>query len=85
MIQLDGWITIGTQLSTAKFDRQVTDLESKIKQEENKQQLNIEVGGQLEQEQAKITRQVEQLTAEYQKAVDKAEQLKAVVNLTQPR
>jgi len=82
---LDGWITIGTQLSTAKFDRQVTDLESKIKQEENKQQLNIEVGGQLEQEQAKITRQVEQLTAEYQKAVDKAEQLKAVVNLTQPR
>lgn len=82
---MDGWITIGTQLSTAKFDRQVTDLESKIKQEENKQQLNIEVGGQLEQEQAKITRQVEQLTAEYQKAVDKAEQLKAVVNLTQPR
>ena len=82
---MDGWITIGTQLNTNKFDRQVTDLENKIKQEEEKQKLNIEVGSQLEQEQAKITRQVEELTAQYQKAIEQAEKLKAVVSLTQPR
>ena len=85
MIQLDGWITIGTKLDTSKFDKQVNDLENKIKQEEQKQKINIEVGSQLEQEQAKITRQVEKLTAEYQKAVEKAEKLKAVVSATEPR
>lgn len=82
---MDGWITIGTKIDTNKFDKQVTDLENKIKQEEDKQKINIEVGTQLEQEQAKITRQVEELTAQYQKAVEQAEKLKAVVSLTEPR
>ena len=30
----DGWITIGTKLATDKFDKQVADLEKKIKNEE---------------------------------------------------
>ena len=30
----DGWITIGTKLATDKFDKQITDLEKKIKNEE---------------------------------------------------
>ena len=29
----DGWITIGTKLATDKFDKQITDLEKKIKNE----------------------------------------------------
>ena len=82
---MDGWITIGTQLNTNKFDRQITDLENKIKQEEEKQKLNIEVGSQLEQEQARITRQVEDLTKEYEKASEQAEKLKNVLTFTQPR
>lgn len=33
---MDGWITIGTKLSTDKFDQQYKDLEKKMKQEEEK-------------------------------------------------
>lgn len=33
---MEGWITIGTQLSTGKFDQQYKDLEKKMKQEEEK-------------------------------------------------
>lgn len=33
---MEGWITIGTQLSTDKFDQQYKDLEKKMKQEEEK-------------------------------------------------
>ena len=40
---MDGWITIGTKLDTGKFDKQVKDLENKVKNEENK--LNQEVAG----------------------------------------
>lgn len=38
---MDGYITIGTELLTDKFDRQVANLENKIKSEEDKQ-INIE-------------------------------------------
>ena len=38
----DGWITIGTKLATDKFDKQVTDLEKKIKNEEQKTQLKLQ-------------------------------------------
>jgi len=82
---MDGWITIGTKLDNKKFDRQITDLENKIKNEEQKQELNIQARTGLEQEQAKILSQVEEITKEYEKAVDKAEKLKAVVGLTKPR
>lgn len=39
---MDGWITIGTELSTDKFDRQIANLEQKMKKEEN-QKIEIEV------------------------------------------
>ncbi len=82
MIQLDGWITIGTKLDTDKFDRQVADLENKIKTEEEKQSINIQATSQLEEEQAKITRDVEELTREYEKAANEAERLRSIINST---
>lgn len=33
---MDGWITIGTELDTKKFDRQVKELENKVDREEEK-------------------------------------------------
>ena len=33
---MDGWITIGTKLQTDKFDKQILELEKKMKKEENK-------------------------------------------------
>ena len=37
----DGYITIDTKLSTNKFDKQVIDLEKKIKNDEDKAQLKL--------------------------------------------
>ena len=79
---MDGWITIGTKLDTDKFDRQVADLENKIKAEEEKQSINIQATSQLEEEQAQITREVEELTREYEKAANEAERLRNIINST---
>ena len=46
----DGYITIETKLSTNKFDKQVTDLEKKIKNEEEKAQLKLKAKLQAEDE-----------------------------------
>ncbi len=40
----DGWITIGTELSTDKFDKQIADLEKKMQNEEKKKiEYNLEI------------------------------------------
>lgn len=79
---MDGWITIGTKLDTDKFDAQITELENKIKQEEQKQQVNIEVRTQLEEEQAGIVREAERLTKEYEKAANEADRLSNILRQT---
>ena len=46
----DGWITIGTELSTDKFDKQIADLEKKMQKEENKKiEYNTEINLREEQ------------------------------------
>lgn len=46
----DGWITIGTKLDTDKFDRQVSDLEKKMKKEEDKKLIiETKLSGQEEE------------------------------------
>ena len=70
---MDGWITIGTKLDTNKFDKQIEELESKIKQEEQKQELSIEVGSRLEQDMAKASREVANLTKQYKDAATQAD------------
>ena len=54
----DGWITIGTELVTDKFDKQIVGLEKKIENEEKKK-INIE---------AQMSTQVQELEEERKKA-----------------
>ena len=77
---MDGWITIGTQLETDKFDRQVADLENQIKREEEKQQLNIDANSKLNEEYAQATREVEELTKQYNQAANEAGRLQRIVS-----
>ena len=55
---MDGYITIGTELDTDKFDRQITDLEKKMKHEENnKISIETKLSGQekqLDEERKKV-------------------------------
>lgn len=47
---MDGEITIGTKLSTDKFDKQISDLEKKMKKEEDKKiVIDAKLGGQQEE------------------------------------
>ena len=48
---MDGEITIGTRLNTDKFDRQITELEKKMKKEENKKLI---IGGKLESQEQEL-------------------------------
>lgn len=73
---MDGWITIGTKLSTDKFDRQISDLENKIDSEEKKQELLNNKTNEYTQELEIATRQVNELSQEYDNAYEKALQLK---------
>lgn len=82
---MDGWITIGTRLETDKFDRQVTELENRIKQEEEKQKMKIEVNSQLEQEQAKLTAQAQELAKQYTEAANEADRLYNTIKTSKPR
>ena len=82
---MDGWITIGTRLETDKFDRQVTELENRIKQEEEKQKMKIEVNSQLEQEQAKLTAQAQELAKQYTEAANEADRLFKTIKTSKPR
>ena len=82
---MDGWITIGTRLETDKFDRQVTELENRIKQEEEKQKIKIEVNSQLEQEQAKLTAQAQELAKQYTEAANEADRLFKIIKTSKPR
>lgn len=76
MINTDGWITIGTRLSTDKFDKQMSELENKIDSEEKKQELLNSKTKEYEQDLENATRQVNELAREYEKATEKAEQLR---------
>lgn len=62
-----GWITIGTELSTDKFDKQIKGLEDKIKKEEQKAQVKIGVKETQERELERTTQKIDKLTTEYNK------------------
>ena len=73
MIKLDGWITIGTKLSTEKFDKQISDLENKIDSEEKKQELLNRKTIEYKKELREANREVFDLASQYDKAVKKAD------------
>ena len=79
MITIDGWITIGTKLSTDKFDKQIKELENRIDSEEKKQELLNNKTKEYEAALADATREVNNLSKEYDNATAKAEQLNSTM------
>lgn len=77
MIILDGWITIGTKLDTTEFDKEVSNLEDKIDSAEKKQELINQKTSQYENQLKAVSDEVNRLSQEYEKAVEKAEELNA--------
>lgn len=77
MITLDGWITIGTKLDTTEFDKEVSNLEDKIDSAEKKQELINQKTSQYENQLKAVSDEVNRLSQEYEKAVEKAEELNA--------
>ena len=75
MIKLDGWITIGTKLSTDKFDKQIKELENRIDSEEKKQELLNNKTKQYQTEIQKADEKLKDLNNDYDKAIAKGNRL----------
>lgn len=76
----DGSIMIETKLSTNKFDKQVIDLEKKIKNEEEKAQLKLKAKLQAEDELEKHKQKVFELEQEYEKTSQQVEHLQNIMS-----
>lgn len=76
----DGYITIETKLSTNKFDKQVTDLEKKIKNEEEKAQLKLKAKLQAEDELEKHKQKIIEIEQEYEKTSQQVERLQNIMD-----
>lgn len=76
----DGYITIETKLSTNKFDKQVTDLEKKIRNEENKAQLKLKAKLQAEDELEKHKQKIFEIEQEYEKTSQQVEHLQNIMS-----
>ena len=76
----DGWITIGTKLATDKFDKQVTDLEKKIKNEEQKTQLKLQAKLQAEDELKRHKQAIFEIEQEYEKTSQQVEHLQNIMS-----
>lgn len=76
----DGYITIETKLSTDKFDKQIVNLEKKIKDEENKAQLKLKAKLQAEDELEKHKQKVFEIEKEYEKTSQQVEHLQSIMS-----
>ena len=76
----DGWITIGTKLATDKFDKQITDLEKKIKNEENKSELKLKAKLQAEDELKRHKQAIFEIEKEYEKTSQQVEHLQNIMS-----
>ena len=76
----DGSIMIETKLSTDKFDKQITDLEKKIKNEEEKAQLKLKAKLQAEDELEKHKQAVFEIEKEYEKTSQQVEHLQSIMS-----
>lgn len=76
----DGYITIETKLSTDKFDKQITDLEKKIKNEEEKAQLKLKAKLQAEDELEKHKQKIFEIEQEYEKTSQQVEHLQSIMS-----
>lgn len=82
---MDGWITIGTKLSTTKFEKDIADLENKIDSEEKKQELLNDKTKEYTAQLQDARREVSGLEKEYDKAKYKAKELKDVLKASESR
>ena len=76
----DGWITIGTKLATDKFDKQVADLENKIKNEENKSELKLKAKLQAEDELKRHKQAIFEVEKEYERTSKQVEHLQNLMS-----
>ena len=76
----DGTIMIETKLSTDKFDKQITDLEKKIKNEEEKAQLKLKAKLQAEDELEKHKQAIFEIEKEYEKTSQQVEHLQSIMS-----
>lgn len=76
----DGSIMIETKLSTDKFDKQITDLEKKIKNEENKAQLKLKAKLQAEDELERHKQAIFEIEKEYEKTSQQVEHLQSIMS-----
>ena len=76
----DGYITIETKLSTDKFDKQITDLEKKIRNEEEKEQLKLKAKLQAEDELERHKQKIFEIEQEYEKTSQQVEHLQSIMS-----
>lgn len=75
----DGWITIETKLATDKFDKQITNLEKKIKSEEKKTELKLKAKLQAEDELKRHKQAIFEIEKEYEKTSQQVEKLQGIM------
>ena len=76
----DGSIMIETKLSTDKFDKQILNLEKKIKDEENKSELKLKAKLQAEDELKRHKQAIFEIEKEYEKTSQQVEHLQSIMS-----
>lgn len=76
----DGYITIETKLSTNKFDKQIVNLEKRIKDEENKSELKLKAKLQAEDELKRHKQAIFEVEKEYEKTSQQVEHLQSIMS-----
>lgn len=76
----DGSIMIETKLSTDKFDKQIVNLEKRIKEEENKSELKLKAKLQAEDELKKHKQAIFEIEKEYERTSQQVEHLQNIMS-----
>lgn len=76
----DGSIMIETKLLTDKFDKQIVNLEKKIKDEENKSELKLKAKLQAEDELKRHKQAIFEIEKEYEKTSQQVEHLQSIMS-----
>ena len=76
----DGSIMIETKLSTDKFDKQIVNLEKRIKEEENKSELKLKAKLQAEDELKRHKQAIFEVEKEYERTSKQVEHLQSIMS-----
>ena len=76
----DGSVMIETKLSTDKFDKQIVNLEKRIKEEENKSELKLKAKLQAEDELKRHKQAIFEIEQEYEKTSQQVEHLQSIMS-----